>query len=179
MTKTLYLLRHAKADRPAGDAAVKDHDRPLAARGVKNAQQLGALFAAQLTAVDRVYCSTSKRTRETFDLVREGLENPAVSYRDSLYLTPGDDLIAFIQAIPDAIKTAMIIGHNPGIHDAALMLIGRAGKGQAKMLEKLRTKYPTGGFCALTFEASSWKKTGVGLATLTSFVRPRDLDTKD
>jgi len=179
MTKTLYLLRHAKSDRPLGEAAVKDHDRPLAARGVKNAKQLSAVFAAQFIAVDRVYCSTAKRTRETFEIVREGLENPAVSYRDSLYLTSGDDLIAFVQAIPDAVKSAMIIGHNPGLHDAALMLVGRAGKGQSRMLEKLRTKFPTGGLCALSFDAPSWKKTGVGLATMTNFVRPRDLDPED
>ncbi len=84
-----------------------------------------------------------------------------------------------MQTIPEPIKSAMIIGHNPGLHDLALMLIGRSGKNQAKMLDKLRTKLPTGGLCTLSFELAAWEKIGAGLATLTRFVRPRDLDQND
>jgi len=175
MTKTLYVLRHAKAARPTPNEAVKDHDRRLTPRGRLAAKQLADYFAAQVMPVDRVYCSTSKRTRDTYKLIRSSLDNPAVSFRSSLYLMPGDDLLSFVQAIPDAIKSAMIIGHNPGLHDVVLGLIGRAGRGQAKKLESLRTKFPTGGFCALSFDAMSWKKVDTGLATLTSFVRARDL----
>ncbi len=177
MTKTLYLLRHAKSDQTVGGAeALKDHLRPLAPRGVKAAQRIEAYLAAHRIAVDRIYCSTATRTRETLDLIREGLESPSVSFRDKLYLASCDDLIAFVQSIPDAIKSAMIIGHNPGFHDLALTLTGRAGPGCAKALDKLRTKYPTGALCTLTFNANSWKKVDAGLGTLTAFVRPKDLD---
>jgi phosphohistidine phosphatase len=177
MTKTLYLLRHAKSDQSVGEAeALKDHLRPLAPRGIKAAQRLETYLAAQRIAVDRIYCSTSTRTRETLDLVRDGLESPSVSYRDKLYLASCDDLLAFVQSIPDAIKTAMLIGHNPGLHDLALTLTGRAGPGCARALEKLRTKYPTGALCTLTFNVTSWKKVDTGLGTLTAFVRPKDFD---
>jgi phosphohistidine phosphatase len=175
MTKTLYVLRHAKAAQPAPDAATKDIDRRLTPRGRQAAKLLADYFAAQVMPIDRVYCSTSKRTRDTYDLTRSSLDNPAVSFRSSLYLMPGDELLPFIQAIPDAIKSAMIIGHNPGLHDAVLGMISRAGRGQAKKLESLRNKFPTGGFCALSFDATSWRKVGAGMATLASFVRPRDL----
>jgi len=176
MTRTLYLLRHAKSDRSGPDAALKDHPRPLSRRGRKDAERIAARFAADALTVDRVYCSTAKRTRETFDLVRKGLDNPPASFRDALYLAPAEDLIAFVQAIPDTVKSAMLIGHNPGLHDAALMLVGRAGRGQAEALDRLRTKYPTGALCALSFDVPSWKKVGMGLGTMTAFVRPRDLD---
>ncbi len=137
MTKTLYLLRHAKSDQSATDAAaLKDHLRPLSPRGLKAAERMESYLAAQRIAVDRVYCSTATRTRETFDLVREGLNNPSVSYRDKLYLAASDDLLAFVQSIPDAIKSAMLIGHNPGFHDLALTLTGRAGPGCAKALDR-------------------------------------------
>lgn len=176
MTKTLYLLRHAKSDQSATDAAaLKDHLRPLSPRGLKAAERMESYLAAQRIAVDRVYCSTATRTRETFDLVREGLNNPSVSYRDKLYLAASDDLLAFVQSIPDAIKSAMLIGHNPGFHDLALTLTGRAGPGCAKALDKLRTKYPTGALCALSFNVNSWKKVDTGLGTLTAFVRPKDI----
>ncbi|MBL8645197.1 MAG: histidine phosphatase family protein [Rhodospirillaceae bacterium] len=174
MTKTLYLLRHAKSDQSAADT-VKDHLRPLAPRGIKAAQAMEAYLAAHRIAVDRVYCSTATRTRETLDLVRDGLNSPSVSFRDKLYLAAADDLLAFVQSIPDAIKAAMIIGHNPGFHDLALTLTSRAGAGQAKALDKMRTKYPTGALCVLTFNVNSWKKVDTGLGTLTAFVRPKDL----
>lgn len=175
MTKTLYLLRHAKAETVEPNHAVKDHARALSLKGQAAAQAMSDYFAAQLISVDRIYCSTSKRTRETCGIVQEGLESPAVSYRDKLYLAPCNDLVTFIQSIPDAINRAMIIGHNPGLHDVALMLVSRAGRGQTKALEKMRTKFPTGAFCALSFDAMSWKKIGTGLATMTTFVRPRDI----
>ena len=179
MTKTLYLLRHTKAEESVPGSTAKDHARALAPRGKRAAKTMSGHFATQILSVDRVYCSASKRTRETFDAVREGLKNPAVSFRDALYLSPSEELIAFVQALPDTLHSAMIIGHNPGLHDVALMLISRAGRGQAKALEKLRTKFPTGAFCALSFDVASWKKVGAGLATLTTFVRPRDLDHAD
>ena len=179
MTKTLCLLRHTKAlDAGPADPS-KDHARGLALRGQKDGKSLAMFFAAEDIHVDRIYCSTAKRTRQTFDLIRTGLEKPPVSFQDSLYLAPCDELIAFMQTIPEPIKSAMIIGHNPGLHDLALMLIGRSGKNQAKMLDKLRTKLPTGGLCTLSFELAAWEKIGAGLATLTRFVRPRDLDQND
>jgi len=175
MTKTLYLLRHAKSDQSVGEPAVKDHHRPLAPRGIRAAERMAKYFAAQVIMVDRVYCSTATRTRETFDLVREGLENPSVSYRDKLYLASCDDLMAFIQSIPDAIKSAMIIGHNPGFHDLALDLTARAGAGQSKALDRMRAKFSTGALCTLNFDISSWKKVDAGVGLLTGYVRPRDL----
>jgi phosphohistidine phosphatase len=146
---------------------------------MKAAERMEAYLSHHRIAVDRVYCSTAVRTRETLALVREGLNGPSVSYRDKLYLAACDDLIAFVQSIPDPIKSAMLVGHNPGFHDLALALIGRAGRGCAKQLDKLRTKYPTGALCALTFNVNTWKKVDVGLGTLTAFVRPKDLKDKN
>lgn len=177
MTKTLYFLRHAKSNQDAGHD-IKDHARPLAPRGIRAAAQIRQYLETHLINADRVYCSTAKRTRQTYDLIHEGLGNSSVSFRDALYMAGTDDLIAFIQSIPDALNTVMLIGHNPGFHDTSLNLIGRAGRGQAKALDKLRVKYPTGSLCALSFDVKSWKNVGAGLGTLTSFVRPRDLEKK-
>lgn len=174
MTKTLYFLRHAKSDRTHSGA--KDHARPLAPRGIRAGACMGRYFAKQLTSVDRVYCSTAKRTRQTFDLVREGLNNPSISFRDGLYLASTEDLLAFIQSIPDALNHVMLIGHNPGFHDTALLLTGRAARGQARALDYLRGKYSTGALCALVFDIKSWKNVGAGLGTLAAYVRPKDLE---
>ena len=43
--KTLLLARHAKSD--WGDASVRDHDRPLNARGLRDAPAMATRLAAE------------------------------------------------------------------------------------------------------------------------------------
>ena len=62
--RTLLLLRHAKSDYPAG---VGDHDRPLAARGIREAGLAGDWLRAAAPPVDAVLCSTATRTRQTLE----------------------------------------------------------------------------------------------------------------
>ncbi|MDX2141920.1 MAG: histidine phosphatase family protein [Rhodospirillaceae bacterium] len=176
MTKVLHLLRHAKAELGRTDG--EDHTRALAARGRKAIKHMGEAIKIADLKVGRVFCSTARRTRETFDALRHDLGNPPVSYRDRLYMAACDDLMRFIQGLPDDTDAAMIVGHNPGLHDVALTVTGRAGRGQAKGLNRLRTKFPTGALCTLTFDVPSWKKVDAGLGELTRFLRPRDLEEK-
>jgi phosphohistidine phosphatase len=176
LPKVLHLLRHAKAG--VGPTDGEDHTRALTARGRKVAAHMGAAMKAADLRIGRVYCSTSRRTRETFDALRQYLGNPPVAYRDRLYLAPCDEFMKFIQGLPEDADTVMIIGHNPGMHDAALTLTGRAGRGQAKVLGRMRTKFPTGALCTLAFDVPSWKKVDAGLGTLTRFLRPRDVGEK-
>src|SRR6202171_6232172 len=60
--RTLLLLRPAKSAYTPGAA---DHDRPLAPRGVREAELAGDWLRAHAPAVDAVLCSTEIRTRET------------------------------------------------------------------------------------------------------------------
>jgi phosphohistidine phosphatase len=178
MTKVVYLLRHAKAEQPPADAPTKDHDRPLTPRGRNAAKLMAQALVAQLANVGRVYCSTSQRTRETYSLIKDALDQTPVSFREALYLAPVDDLMAFLQGLPEKLKSVMIIGHNPGLHELSLQLTARAGHGQVRHLEKLRTKFPTGALSVLTFDVPTWSKVDTGLGTLVAFIRPRDLESK-
>jgi phosphohistidine phosphatase len=178
MSKIVYLLRHAKAEQSPADAPTNDHDRPLTPRGQNAAKLMAHALVAQLANVGRVYCSTSRRTRETYGLIKDALDQTPVSFRESLYLAPADDLMAFVQGLPEKLKSIMIIGHNPGLHDLSLQLTARAGHGQARKLEKLRTKFPTGALSVLTFDVPTWSKIDTGIGTLVAFIRPRDLAGK-
>jgi len=68
--RRLMLLRHAKSDRPPG---IADHDRPLNRRGRDEAPLVGTYLAHNGLVPDRVLCSTSERTRETWELVAGSL----------------------------------------------------------------------------------------------------------
>ena len=61
--RTLVILRHAKAERPA---ELADADRPLTQRGHADAAAAGAWLAARGYRPDLVLCSPAKRTRQTW-----------------------------------------------------------------------------------------------------------------
>jgi phosphohistidine phosphatase len=109
-TRTLVLLRHAKAERPEGYA--KDIDRPLSARGRVDAAVAGRWLEANGLVPDQVLCSPSVRTRQTWQhtaLVGEIF----VAYEQSLYFGGAAEAIELIQETAVTVSTLLVIGHNP------------------------------------------------------------------
>ncbi len=171
--KILHLLRHAKAaDR---DATESDAERPLADRGVVACQALAMHLAASAFSVERIYCSPARRTKETYSLIKGSLGNATVSYREKLYLISASDLLEMIAEVPNKVASIMVIGHNPGLHMAALRLTRRASDGADADLDAMMKKFPTGALCSLRFEAECWSDVIRDSGTLISFIRPRDL----
>lgn len=173
--KTLHLLRHAKAVEGSPDET--DHARPLAKRGVAAVGALAQHLKDSAFTVDRVFSSTSKRTRETYELLAPVLDGASIAYRDRLYLVDASDLVDFIQGLPDAAASVMLIGHNPTFHNVALTLTKGAARGHAEELTALREKFPTCAMCSLDFDVAHWRQIKAGGGILTSFLRPRDLDS--
>jgi phosphohistidine phosphatase len=174
--KTLYLLRHAKAERdaPSGD----DYDRPLAARGRDDAARLGTVLKKTAEVLpDLILSSPSKRTLETVDcLTAKWPSAPDIQTDEKLYLAPASRLLEAVRRLPDTTAGAMLVGHNPGMEDLAIQLASKlAGDAPNEMLWRMRNKFPT---CALaTFEVSTerWARVGPDLARLVSFSTPKDL----
>jgi phosphohistidine phosphatase len=168
--RKLYLLRHAKSawDREGLD----DHDRPLAPRGKRAARALAGHCREAHIAPDLVLCSTSVRTRETLDLVLQGFRrSPLVVMEQTLYLASSGAILKRLQDVEDKVKQVMVIGHNPGMHEAALAL---AQRGARDLQEALATKFPTGALA--TFEIDgTWHKLTPSSAKLAAFLVPADL----
>jgi phosphohistidine phosphatase len=114
MTRTLVILRHAKAERPAD---VADIDRPLTRRGHADAAAAGAWLTGRGYRPDLVLCSPAKRTRQTWHGVAVALaaKAPTVRYEPALYHDGVGESLALIRALPDEVGTALLIGHNPTV----------------------------------------------------------------
>jgi phosphohistidine phosphatase len=168
--RTLILLRHAKSswDHPGLD----DFVRPLNDRGRKAAPEMGAALKRLNLKPNLILCSPSRRTRETLDLVLPflPLPPPDIRYPENLYLAGTRDLISQVQKITPEMNTAMIVGHNPGLHGLALAL---AGQGEAQNLSLLRQKFPTAALAVLTFAGDDWHQAGPAQGTLTAFLTPK------
>jgi phosphohistidine phosphatase len=169
---TLSLLRHAKSS--WADSKLEDHERPLAKRGTKAADAMGAFIAREGLRPDLVLCSGSVRTRATLALVLPEFGNPApqVVFDDVLYMATPAALLGRVQQVKSDMRHVMLIGHNPGMHALALEL---TGKGNRKDVEALATKFPTCALAVLTFKARKWPDIGSGGGKLELFMSPRRL----
>jgi phosphohistidine phosphatase len=166
MTRTLLLLRHAKSDWPP----VPDHDRPLGARGRRDAPAIGRALRAAGFAPGRVLCSTAKRTRQTWELAAGELGGtPKVEWDVRIYAADVDSLVEVIREVPGDVGTLLVVGHNPGAQDLTLAL---AGAGEPGALRAARLKFPTGAFAALSVPGD-WARLAPGEAELTRFEVPR------
>src|SRR5205085_10025020 len=122
-----------------------------------------------------VLCSPATRTRQTLELVRPGLKaGVEVLIEDGLYGASADQLLERVRRLPDRVGSALVIGHNPGLQELAVLL-ARGGP----LRERARAAFPTAAFAALAFESSpddGWAGLSAGGAQLMSYLAPRDLD---
>jgi len=174
-TKTLYLLRHAKSDR--SDGAIEDFDRPLAARGRRDAPALGEYMRAHGYRPDLILCSAAKRTRETLALLETAFDAEIPTKFDrKLYLASAESMIQRLQEVADKVSSVLMVGHNPGIERLAA---GLAGRGDRHALARMREKYPTSGLAVIVLHIDRWQQIGFGTGTLTDFMIPAGLPGDD
>ena len=150
-----------------------DRERPLNDRGRRACASLTEHLQSIDLHVDRVLCSSAVRARETLAGIQAGLPPTAeLEIHDGIYLAATSELLDALRSTPDAVTSLLLIGHNPGIGDLASSLAG-GGDPDARAL--LATGFPAGALASLSLDVS-WHELGPGQGTLTSFVRPRELD---
>lgn len=176
MTRRLVLLRHAKSAWPD----LPDHERPLAKRGRRDAPAVGRWLREAGCMPDRVLCSTARRTRETWQLMvpELGADPPPVSYEDQVYEAHCEALLDLARQTESKASSMLIIGHNPGVQDLALMLAAADGDTDAVLLQRATAKFPTAAVAVLAF-AGAWSRLRPRRAQLITFVTPSDLRRPD
>src|SRR4029453_5667688 len=113
--RTLVIVRHAKS---SWDFDSSDHERPLSARGRRDAEALGQLLSQRSLDPNLVLCSTATRTRQTWEYAKAGGGTSGeVRYLREIYHAWVQELLAMIREVPDQIHTLLVLGHAPGIPD--------------------------------------------------------------
>ena len=167
--KTLTLLRHAKS---GWDAPVaRDFDRPLNARGRNAARAMGREMRRLGLGFDRVLASPAVRVTETLTEVAQGYGAAVeTEFNETIYLAPVDTLLALVRAADDADARLLLVGHNPGMEQLALLL-----SGTGMLRDEIATKYPTAALVEIGFEVAHWHDIVPGAGRLARFIRPREL----
>jgi phosphohistidine phosphatase len=166
----LILLRHAKSGYPDG---VKDHDRPLAARGFEAAPRMGAYLAGEHLIPDLVVVSTARRTQETFALIAKAY-GEVLNQRSEkrIYEAEPENLLEVIRETPDIVRTLMLVGHNPGSQELAALL---TGYGDRFAFARMTQAYPTCAVAVLDFDVPHWADVAARGGRLERFVTPASI----
>jgi phosphohistidine phosphatase len=168
----LILLRHAKAVR--GGADISDHDRELTPDGRKAAAAMGAAMRGIGLIPDVILVSSALRTLETLDALEPWEDRPNIETMPGLYMASYMQIRDILRELPETMRSVLVIGHNPGIHELAQLLAGDAGLSAKPEFARLRDEYPTAALCEFMI-ATSWHKLGPANAALKRFIQPSDL----
>ena len=171
--RRLVLLRHAKSAWPE---EVADHERPLAARGRRDAPAVGRWLGESGWVPDAVLCSTALRARETWALAGPALAAarpasqpaaaPAVRFEPRIYEATVLGLLMLVREFEPRWRTVLMVGHNPGL---AELTIGLAGPEPEPP-----DAFPTA-FAAVLGLRGEWADTSPGEGRLLGFTVPARL----
>lgn len=162
--KTLLVLRHAKSS--WDDASLDDRERPLNARGRRDAPRMGDLIRDTRLMPDLIITSDAVRAHTTARAAAD-----AAGYRRDLVVEPllyhadPEDIVAVLQALGDGnARSVMIVGHNPGLEDFVAQLTGESHD------------LPTAALVQLTLPIDAWRSLTLATrATLVDLWRPKEL----
>jgi phosphohistidine phosphatase len=120
--RTLIVLRHAKSDWSGGEP---DEERPLAARGRRQAPESGAWLARHLDVPELAVVSPAARARATWELVAAELAvDVPVRVEDKVYAGSLRDLHEVVDSLPSEVGSVVLVGHNPGLEELVEDLTG-------------------------------------------------------
>ncbi len=163
------LLRHAKSAWPD----VPDQDRPLAKRGRRDAPVIGRWLREHGYLPEVVVCSAARRTRQTWKLVAAELGgSAAVTFEPRAYAATALTLLYLVRELPAASRSALLIGHNPGVSDLAASLTASPDGAAAPV-----PSFPTAAVAILEL-AGDWADldpSAPGGGRLLAFTTPADL----
>jgi phosphohistidine phosphatase len=173
--RRLMLLRHAKTenDAPSG----RDQDRRLDNRGRTDAAEIGGWIGRHPPFPDSVLVSPAVRAHQTWEIAWEAMKGsvpqPRVELVSELYGADPSQLLQIIHGTSTTDpRRLMVIGHNPGMHELALIL---AGSGDAKGRKALAGNLPTSGLAVFDFAVDDWSDVAFRRGALVLFVSPKSL----
>jgi len=119
--KVFYLIRHAKSS--WGDPQLRDIERPLNARGLRDAPFMSQMLKGKGEVPNQIISSpavrahtTSKYFAEAFDIATE-----EIVLEKNIYEAYPEQVIEIVQGLDDALQTVLVFGHNPAFTSLANM----------------------------------------------------------
>ena len=163
----LLLLRHAKSS--WDDANQPDRDRRLNQSGRRAAARMRATMRDLGLAPDLILVSSARRTLETLEALEPWTDTPLIEPMDALYLATAGQLMEAIRGVAETVRSVLVIGHNPGMHDLALTLLADPSHPAAR---DLAGAFPTAALAEFTV-GTPWSRLTPASGRLVRFLTPK------
>lgn len=165
MTKSLVLMRHAKAEVLAD---LGDHARPLAPRGRRQSTAMGERLAETAGPFDVALVSDSSRTRETFKILAgDSPQYPNPRITPDLYDATTRSALALLRKLDESAARVIVVGHEPVMSSLAYLL----HDGHDERAAEIAFGIPTGTAVILDVPVA-WKDLDRSTAHVRDVVRP-------
>ena len=114
MNRSVFLVRHAKSN--WNYPHLRDIERPLNDRGLRDAPRMAKYFSAAGQHPDVIISSPAVRalTTAAFFKVECNLDGEDFWVRDAIYEAGVSSLMQLIKLLPEGVEHPMLFGHNPG-----------------------------------------------------------------
>ena len=162
--KTIYFNRHAKSD--WSNEGLKDFDRPLNQRGLRDAPVMGKRLVDRKEHIEVFMSSPANRAISTARLMAEsvGFDLAKITLVDRLYLPSVQDFLQSIAELDEDYESIILFAHNPGITDVVEYLSNES-----------LGNIPTCGIAKIEFPlATSWQEISRGTGNLVFFDYPKN-----
>lgn len=162
--KTLYIIRHAKAEDRS--LTMKDFDRELTENGKSDAVLIGKELNQLQVKPTMILTSSAKRAVQTAEIIVNELDLSIENIvgHENIYDASLKSILEVISQSPDKVSTLMIFGHNPSFKD----LVNYLGN-------KIFAKLPKGSVVSLTFDTNNWSEIRKRSGKLTYYEFPKNL----
>ena len=120
--KNIILIRHAKSD--WNNENLTDFERPLNARGLRDAKFMSSRLAKKGVNIDCIITSSAVRALTTAQFFAHALDmdNNSIIQNRFLYGASESQYVNIIQELDDSVQDIILIAHNPSISNLALIL---------------------------------------------------------
>lgn len=122
MSRDLLIMRHAQS----GWDATSDFERTLTSQGGSDALCMGSWLSEAGQQPDYILASPAQRAKETVLAVCKVLEiDPQqIHWEPRIYEASIQTLVELLQGIPEEAERILLVGHNPGLAELVLLLLG-------------------------------------------------------
>jgi phosphohistidine phosphatase len=160
--KTLYLIRHAKSS--WSDSSLRDKDRPLNSRGLRDAPFMAKMLKGRGVQADAIISSPANRafTTATYFAKEMEIAKNDIIQEEDIYEAYTEEIHRIIHALPDQFETVLLFGHNPTFTSVANQFTGN-----------YINNVPTCGVVQIESSVDKWINFKPGSANLTGFFYPK------
>lgn len=146
-SKQLFIVRHGKSD--WSDPELRDIDRPLKNRGVRNAYDMAGFLKEKGVKPEIMISSPAARALNTASIFFRVLEMEPdeLIVDERLYHASPGEIMEIITGVPDTFQSIMIFGHNPSFTQLANVF-----------LTEHIYNIPTAGVVFLDFAMNKWQE---------------------